>query len=52
MAGNSRSNKARNQTSGTHRGVDDAAWFVRQRTRNRIRTKIAKASKRRNRAKK
>lgn len=52
MGGNSRSNKARNQTTGTHRGVDDAAWFKKQRARNRRRAKMAKASKRRNRAKK
>ena len=52
MGGNRRSNKARNQTTGTHRGVDDAPWFVGQRTRNRKRSKMAKASRRRNRAEK
>ncbi len=49
MPGNKRSNKARNQTTGTHRGQDDAPWFSKNKVRQRNRSKIAKASKRANR---
>lgn len=48
MAGPSK-NKARNQTSGSTRGVDDATWFKNRKIRARNKRKIAKASKRRNR---
>lgn len=42
-------NKARNQTSGNRRGVDDADWFKARKLRARKKNKIAKASRRRNR---
>ncbi len=52
MAGNKRANKARNQTTGRHRGIDDAPWFKKQKERQRKRSQMAKASKRKNRRKK
>jgi hypothetical protein len=48
MAGPSK-NKARNQTSGSTRGVDDADWFKLRKKRARVKNKIAKASRKRNR---
>jgi hypothetical protein len=45
VAGNRRKNKARNQV----RGSIDAPWFKKNRIRQRKRSKIAKASRRRNR---
>ena len=51
MAGNKRKNKARNQTTGSRRGIDDAKWFQSNRARNRKREKIAQRSRRANRAK-
>ncbi len=48
MAGPSK-NKARNQTSGSTRGVDDAAWFKARKLRARKKNKIAKASRKANR---
>ena len=48
MAGPSK-NKARNQTSGSHRHVDDADWFKNRKKRQRRKSKIAKASRKRNR---
>ncbi len=48
MAGPSK-NKARNQTSGSQRHVDDATWFKNRKIRARKKNKIAKASRKRNR---
>ena len=48
MAGPSK-NKARNQTSGSQRHVDDADWFKARKLRQRKRNKIAKASRKANR---
>lgn len=48
MAGPSK-NKARNQTSGSIRGRDDADWFKLRKQRARKKRKIANASRRRNR---
>ncbi len=45
MAGNSRANGAKNQTIGSI----DAPWFKKNRRRQRKRSKIAKASRKRNR---
>ena len=45
MAGNSRANGSRNQTIGSI----DAPWFKKNRRRQRKRSKMAKASKKRNR---
>jgi len=42
-------NKARNQTSGSTRHVDDATWFKNRKKRQRKKNAIAKASRRRNR---
>ena len=49
MAGNKRKNGARNQTSGTRRHQDDAAWHKNNTDRSRKRQKIAKASRKANR---
>lgn len=51
MAGNKRSNKARNQTDGTMRGRDDATWFKNNKKRGRARNKQASKSRRANRGK-
>lgn len=48
MAGASK-NKARNQTTGSQRGVDDATWFKNRKKRARRKNKIAKASRKANR---
>ena len=48
MAGPSK-NKARNQTTGSTRGVDDATWFKNRKKRARKKNKIAKASRKANR---
>ncbi len=45
MAGNKRSNKARNQTKNGH----NASWFTQNKTRARKRTKQAKQARKRNR---
>lgn len=50
MAGNPRANKARNQTGiGNKRGVDNAQWLKNNTKRNRVRRKLAKLSRRKNR---
>lgn len=49
MAGNKRANKARNQTTGNRRGLDNARWFDGNVKRTRKRNKIAKASRKKNR---
>ena len=49
MGGNPRKGKARNQMTGSHRHVDDAAWFKNNNVRQRKRNKIARQSRRKNR---
>ena len=49
MGGNRRKNKARNQTTGSHRNVDDASWFKKNKVRQRKRNDMAKRSRRKNR---
>ena len=51
MGGTTRTNKARNQTTGDRRHVDDAAWFTKKVARDKRRADMAKKSRRKNRKK-
>ena len=51
MAGNKRSNKSRNQTTGKTRHQDDAPWHKKNRSRSKARNNQAKRSRRANRGK-
>lgn len=50
MAGNPGANKARNQTTGNRRGIDNAPWLKNNTARNRKRRKLAKQSRKNNRS--
>ena len=49
MAGTKRANKARNQTTGGRKHIDDAGWHRNNRKRNKARNQQAKRSRRANR---
>ena len=49
MGGNARANKARNQTTGSRRGPDNAQWLKNNTGRNRRRRQMAKLSRKKNR---
>ena len=51
MGGTRRSNKARNQTRGNRRGVDDADWHKKNSARSDQRRKMARQARRKNRKK-